>query len=226
MSRLKSLNTGDEQGLARQVKQLRTELQKAEPDILANLTGSRYLSEGTKRGKFLLPVWGHTTVLTYPEYIAFDEITGEQAPIPTQALLAYYFHTADGTTLASRWISFSELPDGRFYNQAFQANTGQELERAFGDNIQRFFRAANTLPKAKLPAGSESIGDHSFPIAPLPRVPLLAVCWQGDEDFNSSYQLLFDASVVHYLPTDVCAILGSMLTRKLIAQTHTPEETT
>jgi len=45
---------------------------------------------------------------------------------------------------------------------------------------------------------------------------LLAVYWQGDEDFPSTCQVLFDASASHYLPTDAYAILGSTLTRRLI----------
>jgi hypothetical protein len=43
-----------------------------------------------------------------------------------------------------------------------------------------------------------------------------AVYWQGDEDFPSTCQLLFDASVSRCLPTDACAVLGSALTRMLI----------
>ncbi|MDL1911699.1 DUF3786 domain-containing protein, partial [Chloroflexi bacterium CFX6] len=52
---------------------------------------------------------------------------------------------------------------------------------------------------------------------PLPRVPLMTTYWLGDEDFPSSCKILFDESATHYLPIDACAILGSMLTRKIIA---------
>jgi hypothetical protein len=47
-------------------------------------------------------------------------------------------------------------------------------------------------------------------------LPLLAVAWPGDEDFPPAYRVLFDESAPHYLPTDVCAILGSFLTRRII----------
>jgi hypothetical protein len=42
------------------------------------------------------------------------------------------------------------------------------------------------------------------------------VCWLGDEDFPTSFRFLFDDSIRHHLPTDACAILGNMLTRKLL----------
>ena len=63
----------------------------------------------------------------------------------------------------------------------------------------------------------ERLGDKSFSFSVLPYVSLLAVCWQGDEDFLASYRVLFDANVSHHLPTDACAILGSILTRRLIS---------
>ncbi|MFN2105113.1 MAG: DUF3786 domain-containing protein [Candidatus Promineifilaceae bacterium] len=44
---------------------------------------------------------------------------------------------------------------------------------------------------------------------------MAAVCWLGDEDFPTSYRILFDRSIEHHLPTDACAILGSMLTTRL-----------
>jgi hypothetical protein len=46
------------------------------------------------------------------------------------------------------------------------------------------------------------------------------VYWQGDEDFDASCQVLFDASARHYLPTDAYAILGSTLTRMLKKNIH------
>jgi hypothetical protein len=46
---------------------------------------------------------------------------------------------------------------------------------------------------------------------------LAVVFWAGDEDLPASYQVLFEATAAHHLPTDACAIAGSMLTRQLIA---------
>lgn len=217
MSRLKFLSTPDESQLARHVKELRKDMLNADPVVLAALTASHYEAAGPKEGAFILPVWGQSVKLSFPEFIAVDQVSGDELPTITQALLAYYFHTADGTSLAGRWISFSELPDGRFYNQAFQGYSGQVIARTFKDDIEDLALAAETLPGADNPSLERCIGDRNFIFQALPRIPLLLVYWQGDEDFPSSYQLLFDAAIIHYLPTDVCAILGSTLTRKLTA---------
>ena len=216
MSRLKYLSTSDEHGLARHVVELRSTLRESDPRTLSRLTACSYHAVDSARGEFRLRVLEQEYTFSYPEYLASEVSTGKQASIPIQALLVYYFQHADGARIADRWVAFSELPEGRFYNQAFQGYTGRELTRSFGEDIDQFSKIIGNLPKAET-APHEQIGDRSFPVLALPRVPLLLVFWQGDEDFPPSYQILFDASVVHYLPTDVCAILGSMLTRKLIA---------
>lgn len=216
MSRLKYLSTSDEHGLAKHVVELRTTLRELDPHTLSKLTACSYHADDSVRGEFRLRVLEQEYTLSYPEYVACEASTGKQASIPIQALLVYYFQHADGARIADRWVAFSELPEGRFYNQAFQGYTGRELARSFGEDIDQFAQIVENLPQAQTNQHVK-IGDRSFPILALPRVPLLLVFWQGDEDFPPSYQILFDASVAHYLPTDVCAILGSMLTRKLVA---------
>ncbi|MFZ5820924.1 MAG: DUF3786 domain-containing protein, partial [Chloroflexota bacterium] len=58
-------------------------------------------------------------------------------------------------------------------------------------------------------------GDVAYAFQALPRLPLLVNFWCGDEDFPSTCKILFDKSLSHYLPTDVAAILGGMLARRL-----------
>ena len=143
------------------------------------------------------------------DFIAFDVQDGTACDVVTQAMLAYYFHTSDGTPIRGEWIAFSELPDGQFYASAFQGYTGSKLARTFGDKIDLFARQRPSNGRA------QPFGDAAFAFQALPRVPVAVVCWLGDEDFPSSYSILFDDSIHHHLPTDACAILGSMLTAKL-----------
>ena len=162
-------------------------------------------------GQLHLTLWSRPISIACSEWVAYPE--GENQPLSAfdQALLLYYLTTADGAPLTGEWIAFSDLPDGRFYNQAFQGYTGKELARLFQNDRVAFERAAQSLGGVHQP-----LGDAAYAFQALPRVPLLAVYWQGDEDFPSSCQVLFDAAARHYLPTDAYAILGSTLTRRLI----------
>ena len=197
--------------LARRVEELRAELKEKDPYLLADRTDSKFLDDGSGKGEFQFLFWGREMALSFPEFIVRDLETGKQPGTFEQTLLAYYFNISDGTPEAGSWIAYSELPDGKWYAQAYQGYTGIELARAFKDDLPAFELAATKLGGRK-----ESLGSSAFAFRVLPRISLLAVCWLGDEDFPTSYKVLFDASIYHHLTTDGCAIVGSALTRKLI----------
>lgn len=197
--------------LAGRVTELRQQIRKVEPSLLAHRTGSRLTSRNAGGEQFSLRLWDQEIVVTYPDLVARTGTELEPADGAVQALLAYYFATADGTPIADRWVSFGELPDGTFYNQAFQGYTGGELTKSLHNDAEAFAQAAIKCGGLRL-----SFADRAFAFQALPRVPLMIACWFGDEDFPASYRILFDAAVDHYLPTDACAILGSMLTRRIL----------
>ena len=181
------------------------------PEVLAADTGAVYTS-GEDGGELTLPVWGRMVRLSYPGFEATGQDTGAPLDPLTTLLLAYYFDRADGTRGSGHLIAFSELPNAGFYAQAFQGYTGAELERAFGEDIEAFATVATALG-----GRPEPIADRAFSFQALPLVRVTVACWQGDEDFPSSYRVLFDAALARQLPTDAGAMLGSTITERLIA---------
>jgi hypothetical protein len=197
--------------LALRVVELRDEMLDRDPDALAANTGSTFTATDPDQGEFRLHLWDQEVILRWPEFNAQDAHSGAALPTFNLAMLAYYFHTADGTPPSGAWIAFTELPDGKFYTAAFQGYTGSELTKAFGNDLAAFAAAA------KLAGGrKETFGDAAYAFKALPKVRLLAVGWEGDEDFPPSYRILFDAHSSHQMTTDACAILGSNLTSRLI----------
>jgi hypothetical protein len=198
--------------LADQVKLLRETLQEADPALLAARAGLDFLPSAGPRGELSLHLWGRPALLALPLLIAREAASGEELPTHQQALLLYYLLTCDGTLPSGQWISFWQLPEGRFYDQAFQGYTGSLLARMFGEDLQAFCAACEAVSGRRV----FQLGSAAYRFQALPYVPLLVVYWLGDEDFPSSCQVLFDSAVSHHLPTDACAILGSQLTRRLI----------
>jgi hypothetical protein len=197
--------------LAPRIDELRAKLAGIEPAVLADRTGSEF--DGSQ---FHLQLWGKPISLALPNFIATDAATRQELRPDQQLLLLYYFATAGGTPETGQWISFADLPGGRFYNQAFQGYTGHELVKAFSSDKLSFARAAASLDGRYYP-----LGDAAFIFHALPRLTLLVIFWQGEDsqdsaNFPPSFQILFDSSASHYLPTDACAVLGSSLTRRLI----------
>lgn len=195
-----------ETGLLRRLGELRAGLSQQDLVELARRCGAE-LADGCLR----MPYWEQLVIIDPADFVARDHLRGVALDQLQQAVIAYYLFTCDGTPPAHAWIAFSELPDGRFYAQAFQGYTGAVLARELGEDVARFAGAAGASGGRQLP-----FADAAFRFQILPNVPILVACWLGDEDFPSSYKILFDANTAHHMPTDGCAILGSMLTRRLL----------
>lgn len=199
-----------EKGLTRRVDELRTTLLARDQQGLARNTGALY-----EKGRFMLDLWGTAVSLSDNDFVAYFGADERICDDLSQAMLAYYFITSDGTPPVGNWISFRELPDGQFYASAFQGYTGNRLAQEFGNDIEAFTDAAERTAGKPL-----EFGDASFAFRALPNVPVAVVCWLGDDEFPGSCNLLFDMSIANHLPTDACAILGSMLTGKLVKALH------
>jgi hypothetical protein len=196
---------------SQRLNELRAALQNSNPDRLAEVTGSEWVPNPAG-GEVQLLYWGQPVRVTAKDWLVYKGDSVEPASDYEQTMLLYYFTIADGAPEQNRWISFSDLPDGRFYTQAFQGYTGRELWVAFKDDVAAFENACQSLGGAR-----QDLGDAAYRFQVLPHFPILVVYWSGDEDFSGSAQVLFDASASHYLTTDACAVLGSTITRKLIA---------
>lgn len=210
MSERDQSGEGAGRGLAGRLEDLRRALAQIDPAVLAERSGATYQVLGPGRGEFHLSLFGAPVLMSFPACQAFDA-AGDPLALPQQAILAYYFHTSDGTPLSGKWVSFSELPEGRMYERAFHGYSGLELTKAFGLDLEGFKLASERAGGAPI-----DMGGAAFRFEALPRVPILVNYWCGDEEFPSTCKLLFDRCAGHYLPTDVCAIVGSMLTRRLL----------
>ena len=206
--------------LAARLDEMRDELIAKSPGELADFTGTTFYRTEQEIGEFRFQLWERDVALSYPELVASDRQSEEQLSSSSLALVLYYFLTCDGTRPSGQWISFSELPDGRFYNQAYQGYTGGKLAQVFQNDFDKFCLIAESLGGRRV----HLLGDAAYEYNVLPMVNLLVVTWQGDEDFNATYQVLFDATVTHHLPTDASAITASILAGRLLSELEKSNE--
>lgn len=193
------------------IRQARAELKEADPVVLAARSGAQHKRLDKERGELRLTLWGQGYLVIYPDFIAYEEESGEISSLWRQALFLHYLRTADGKPLADRWVSLREIEGGEFYHRASQGYSGDRLANHFGNDVEAFRLAAER-------AGGErrELGDAAYSFLALPRVPLVVVYWQGHEEFSPTAQVLFDASAGHYLPVDLLSLLGSELCDRII----------
>lgn len=196
-----------EASMARQLDTLRQALTSQNPAWLAQRIGAIYEPHSLR-----LNYWNKIVRISLPDLQASDETSGKACSVFDTSLLLYYLTVADGTPLADRWVSFRELPGGGFYHQAFQGYSGDRLARLLGETPERYEAVARTLGGMKL-AGLSGL---AYRFQPLPRFPLAALLWPGDEEFPARASILFDAHACHYMIIDGCALLGSGLVSRLL----------
>ena len=201
----------DQAPLERRADELRQDLLSSNPHQLAELTNTTIRAEkDVSHFEFLY--WGKPVVMSNQDFLARDPESTHPLPPIHQAMILYYFYSSKGSPGPGKWISFSELADGQFYNAAFQGYTSKKLLQHFQEDYEGFEK--NNLD---LCAEKVDFGDGAFKHQILPQVAILFVYWKGDDEFPPSYKILFEDIVDYHLPTDALAILGSMLTGKLVA---------
>jgi hypothetical protein len=188
--------------LTARAAELKSSLRSLDLERVAAQSGVSSLRLDSGRVELRIPLWGEVHALTWPH------LESELPPF-IETLILYYLLSSDGAPLTGKWVSFADLPDGRMYNSAFQGYTGDLIAKSLD---------LDSFKSSCANAGGQAInvGDASYIFQALPRVPLMLTYWLGDEDFPSSCKILFDSSATHYLPIDGCAILGSMLTKRIV----------
>ena len=129
-----------------------------------------------------------------------------------RVLLLHHLLHADGNPVTGRWVAYKDIPGGLLYSGVFARRVTEPLVKKYGTSAKSF-REAGTRFSGEM-AG---VGDASFCLQAFPRVPLQYVLWEGDDEFPPSAQLLFDSSVVHYLPLEDIVVLGQITTGRLIS---------
>ena len=187
-------------------------LAERDPAELCGNAGGELLSlpEGTV---IRLPFFRRLVEITYPEgRVTYAEST-EAPSLQEQGLILHYLLGACDLPPTKELITFREIPSGEFYYQPFVNRAQIPLVNTFGSDLV-LFRTAG-LKAGGTEAG---MGDASLTFHPLPKVPVTLVLWQGDEEFPSTSNILFDGNIKHYLDGEDIAFLAGIVVYKLMAQ--------
>lgn len=192
----------------------REHLLARDPRMVAQNSGAYWQSSGADSGVLSLRFFGDPLRVHVPGYTVVSPEGQSVAPM-IESLVITYLLRANGVPRAGEWIAFRELPDGMFYHRAFDGYSGQHLVRVFGDDLGAFQRGAASSGGTTLSA----LGDAAYEFCVLPNLWVAAIYWLGDEEdgFPSQARVLFDRAAEHYMIVDGLAIIGSQLTRRVIA---------
>lgn len=137
--------------------------------------------------------------------------SAQKVPLRDKLLILHYFNSAKGTPAANRLITFRELTEGSIYAPTFAKRTIEPLIDYFGKEPHHLIDAAEKLGGSKADYGDTAVTINAFS-----RVPITIILWQGDDELSPQGNIVFDAGISDYLPTEDITVLCEIITWKLI----------
>ena len=182
-----------------------------DPVDVAARSGSYYNKD---RGIFEIVYLGNAYMIERDGRVWRGDNPGEEVAFNDKTLILQYLCEASGIPPRGSWISFLELPDGAHHYVPFQTDATGPMASLFGTSPEKFARAAEFFGGRPL-----SMGDYSFLIPALPKIPLAVVLWEGDEEFPAKSTIVFDSVAPLHLSTAALWVLGVELAGKMIGFT-------
>ncbi len=166
------------------------------------------LSLSTDGNRLCVPFFGKPVFLNL-ESLSFED---ERSLMLTSRIIILHYILKGGKSFPrGEWINYRSVPGGLSYYDVFKRRALKPLLVSF--------KSGSEILSAALSSGwrKENFGDASASIVALPRVPLLFVYWEGDEEFEPSVDMLFDKTIVDFLPSEDVVKLSKIAALKILS---------
>ena len=130
-------------------------------------------------------------------------------------VVRYLLQAGDAPVLHS-WLPYRDLKDGAQFSGFIKTNIEDKIALAFQGRRAALEQRLSALGAS--PGGPDVLGDIALVVHPLPKLPVLCLFWDRDEEFPASFQFLFDASAPIYLDLEALAAVLQYIYLKLIGE--------
>jgi hypothetical protein len=153
----------------------------------------------------------HDYEISFPEIIVTRSDNSQPVELTDKILILHYLLQSKGTLLSNNLVSFQELKEGATYYPSFVKRSVRPIIDFFGRSPERLIEISREFG-----GFIKDIGDYSVTIPAFPRLPVTYVVWKGDEEFPPNANILFDESVLDYLPAEDVTVLCQNITWRLV----------
>jgi hypothetical protein len=153
-----------------------------------------------------VPFLGRTFEASHPDGLV--RLAEEEAPPPLweQILVMHYLSSERPVPETDRVIAYSEIPDGKFYDDAYQRRTKSYLLKVFGAAPERLLEAAHSLD-----AEPAAMGDVAVRVRAFPFVDIYLLLWRGDDEFPPEASVLLGERIQGFLDAEDTAVLAGLV---------------
>jgi hypothetical protein len=191
------------------------ELEGKNPDLVAKFAGAIVSRDRKGNTSLALNFLNEGLNISWPDLTFSKKESGEEVPIQQQILILHYLigaFTSSGTGITGDWIAFHDVPDGKFYRDAFHRRAKNPMVQSFGEDPETLVE----LTKKAYGAVPFNQGDLSVLIKVFPLVSVVLLLWRGDEEFPPEGNILFDRNILQLLSAEDIAWLSGMIVYPLL----------
>lgn len=120
------------------------------------------------------------------------------------------------------WVAFKDFKDAAPLVTSFSNTTERAIAKEFSGRIDTLASACKSL--GGFQAEAELSYDLIIMLHPLPKVPVLLLFNDADDEFPADCKVLFERRAEHYLDMECLAILGNILADYLKRAAFEPPE--
>ena len=158
----------------------------ADPVSMAGKSGVEF-----KDGAFWTVFLGRPVKLLWPEMDCFYLDDGSKASASAAILFTRLVMNGVLAPKDAAMISYPQIPWGEQYRAQFFGLCNMRLARSFGNDLAAFEAAAEKIGAKKIPGADSSVEFELFP-----GICVRILIWKGDEEFDSSAQVLFSKNIL------------------------------
>ena len=188
------------------------ELENKNPKRIASLSGADFEVDSGGNAILTFDFLNRKVDITWPDLDLSFKASGEEVPIQQQVLLLHYLNGSKGSEIVGKWIAYQEVPDGKFYLDAFLRRAKNPMVQGFGNQPELLVKLATEVYDAR-PLDQ---GDLSVVVQAFPFVPVALIIWKGDDEFPPEGTILFDRSIPGILSAEDIAWLAGMIVYPLL----------
>lgn len=170
------------------------------------------LSGSLREGFACIPLFGRDCVVRADGAY----MDGQKVDFMGAILIARYLLQAGREPVGRKWLPYRDLKDGGRFYSFIKANIEDKIAQGFSGKRSLLGERLSALGAVQ--AASGVAGDVALVVHPLPKLPVLCLFWDSDEEFPASFQFLFDASASSYLDLESLAVVLQYIYLKVIGE--------
>jgi hypothetical protein len=143
-----------------------------------------------------------------------DMVTGKETRISKILPHLYYYSKARDKGIGGEWVKFNTLRGSWACRYSFNEEDLDTLAKVFVEKRNSVIGALERLGGKKA-----DYGDVAYELSVLPKVKVLVVFEDADDEFPASVRLLYDNNSIFYLPHEMLGDVTWLLTSRVMMMT-------